>query len=171
MPAFSLVRSPVSVAQEDAVATTVEAPRLGDIMNALSGGGVALASDSFEITLSVTVAPEQVMQALAALVPSGTRVAVQAEFPDSLGGVWVEIIESGADTNWPCFLSISCLGVSGLSPQLDLQLAQELWERFGVDSICSTHPFVEHGPDPHDPFWALACVKGQWHLAELVAPH
>lgn len=125
-----------------------------------------MASDCFEITLSVTLAPEQVAQAFAALVPSGTRVDVQSEFPDALGGVWVEIIESAADTNWQCFLAVGYLDVSGLSPYVDLQVAQELWERFGVDSICSTHPFVEQGLDPRDPFWALACIKGQWHLAD-----
>ncbi len=124
-----------------------------------------MASSCFEITLSMTLSPEQIAQAFTDLVPSGARVDVQSEFPDEPGAVWVQILKS-EDPHWPCVLAVSCLDDSGLSPYGDLQIANRLWERFGADSICSTHLFVEEGLDPRDPYWALACIEGQWHMAD-----
>lgn len=51
-----------------------------------------------------------------------------------------------------------------LGPYPDLRIAAKLWKKFGANSLCGTYPFVGD-LDPHDPYWSLACVGGQWYLA------
>jgi hypothetical protein len=57
-----------------------------------------------------------------------------------------------------------CRVECGLGPYPDLRIAAGLWERFGADALCGTNPFAGE-LDPHDPYWSLACVGGQWYLA------
>ncbi|HEY1399046.1 hypothetical protein [Roseateles sp.] len=123
-----------------------------------------MAFSNFEITLSARLTPGQVMEAFADLVPLGARIDVQDEFPEELGKVWAQI-KGTDDPDWPSFLSVMCADDCGLGSHEDLTLAVRLWARFGVNALCHTYPFVEE-VDPRDPYWALACIEGRWHLAD-----
>ncbi|QEL15873.1 hypothetical protein [Limnoglobus roseus] len=127
-------------------------------------------SESFDIVLSKPLAPDAIAAALADLIPPGLRVDVRgemADLPDEPGAVWALVGRSG-DPAWPCVLNVLvCRDECGLGPYPDLRIAAGLGERFGADAVCGTHPFVGD-LDPLDPYWSLACVGGQWHLASTV---
>ena len=124
-------------------------------------------SESFDIVLSRLLTPSDIAAALADLIPSGLRVDVQSSvdgLPHEPGAIWA--IASGTDDpDWPCVLNVlACCTECELGPYPDLRIAAHLWERFGVDALCGTYPFAGELA-PHDPYWSLACVGGQWHLA------
>lgn len=123
-----------------------------------------MAYTDFEITLSENLTPAQIKAALVDLIPPGSRVDVQSDFPDELGAVWARLRPS-RDQDWPCLLTVTCRDSFDIAPYEDLALAKRWWERFGVSSLCHTYPFLED-VDPRDPYWSLACVGGEGHLAD-----
>ncbi len=54
---------------------------------------------------------------------------------------------------------------SRLGKYPDLRLAEALSIRFGVKLLCDTNGLIP-GLDPHDPYWSLAHVDGNWYLAD-----
>jgi hypothetical protein len=124
-------------------------------------------AESFDIVLSKPLTPGDLSAALASLIPLGLRVDVGqdlAEFPDEPGAIWA-LVGGTDDPAWPCVLNVLVSrDECGLGPYPDLRVAIHLWERFGADSLCGTYPFAGE-LDPHDPYWSLACVGGQWYLA------
>lgn len=137
-----------------------------------------MVSESFDIVLSKPIAPDDLVAALAELIPPGLRVDVRrdvADLPDEPGAVSATV--SGTDDPaWPCILKVHMFGEKcRLGPYPDLRIAAYLWERFGADALCDTYPFVGE-LDAHNPYWSLACVGGRWHLAStsgtrLMGPH
>ncbi len=104
---------------------------------------------------------------LADHIPSGLRVEISTSlntFPDEPGAIFGTL--SGTDDPaWPClFDCFICRSECGLGPYPDLHVASLAWERFGLDALCSTYPFVGN-LDPADPYWSLALVGGRWFLA------
>ncbi len=136
----------------------------------LTAEGIAV-SESFDILLSKPFASDDLATALADLIPPGLRVDVRsdmAELPNEPGSIWA-LVGGTEDQAWPCVLNVLvCRDECGLGPYPDLRIASRLWERYGTDALCGTYPFVGE-LDPHDPFWSLACVGGQWYLASIVA--
>ena len=124
-------------------------------------------SESFDIVLSKLLTPGDIAVALTDLIPAGLRVDVRLDItalPDEPGAVWA-LVGSTEDPAWPCILNVLvCSDECGLGPYPDLLVAARLWERFGADALCGTYPFVGE-IDPHDPYWSLACIGGQWYLA------
>jgi hypothetical protein len=124
-------------------------------------------SESFNIVLSKPLTPDALAAALTELIPPGLRVDVRrdvADLPDEPGAVWATV-DSTDDSAWPCVLNVHvCRAECRLGPYPDLRVAARLWERFGTDALCGTYPFAGE-LDPHDPYWSLACVGGQWYLA------
>jgi len=124
-------------------------------------------SESFDIMLSKPLTPDDIAAALADLLPAGLRVDVQpdmAELPDEPGTIWA-LAGGTDDPAWPCVLNVLVCGDEcGLGSYPDLRVAARLCERFGTDALCGTYPFAGE-LDPHDPYWSLACVGGQWYLA------
>jgi hypothetical protein len=122
---------------------------------------------SFDIILSKTLGPSQLTNALTSMIPSGLRVDVRpriADLPDEPGTIWA-VIDETEDSKWPCVVSVlACRDECGLGPYPDLRIAEQLWKQFGIDSLCGTYPFVGDF-DPFDPYWSLACIGGEWHLA------
>jgi len=124
-------------------------------------------AESFDIVLSKPLTPDDLATAFADLIPPGLRMDVRpdmADLPDEPGSVWA-VVGSTDDPAWPCVLNVLvCRDDCGLGPYPDLRVAARLWERFGADALCGTYPFAGE-LDPHDPYWSLACVGGQWYLA------
>lgn len=124
-------------------------------------------SASFDIVLSKTLAPDTVAAALSHLIPVGLSVDVRtdiADLPDEPGAIWAVVYETD-DPDWPCQLSVlACRDECELGSYPDLRIADYFSKQLGVDSLCGTYPFAGD-LDPHDPYWSLACVGGQWHLA------
>ena len=124
-------------------------------------------SESFDIVLSKSLAPDHVAAVFADLIPPGLQVDVgldMADPPDEPGAIWA-LVGSTDDPSWPCVVNVLvCNDECGLGPYPHLRVASRLWERFGADALCDTHPF-DAELDPHDPFWSLALFGGQWYLA------
>jgi hypothetical protein len=124
-------------------------------------------SESFDIVLSKTLAPDATAGAISNLIPSGLRVDVRtdiADLPDEPGAVWAVVYETN-DPDWPCYLSVLvCADACELGAYPDLRIAEYFSRQFDVSSLCSTYPFAGD-LDPQDPYWSLACIGGQWHLA------
>lgn len=124
-------------------------------------------SESFDIVLSKLLDPVDLAAAIAELLPLGLRVHVRrniADLPDEPVAVWATVSDTD-DPTWPCVLDVHVFRPDcGLRPYPDLRIAWQLWERFGADALCGTYPFAGE-LDPHDPYWSLACVDGQWYLA------
>ena len=124
-------------------------------------------SESFVIVLSKPLGPDDLATTVADLIPPGMRVDVRqniADLPEEPGAVWATVSDTH-DPLWPCVLNVHVFRPEcGLWPYPDLRIAAQLWERFGTDALCGTYAFVGE-LDPHDPYWSLACVGGQWYLA------
>src|SRR4051794_41184457 len=124
-------------------------------------------AESFDIVLSKSLSPDELASALADLIAPSLRVDVRrdmAELPDEPGPIWA-LVRGSDDPAWPCVLNVLvCRDECGLGPFPDLRVAARLWERFGADALCGTYPFASE-LDPHDPYWSLASVGGQWYLA------
>ncbi len=121
---------------------------------------------SFDIVLSRRIAPEEAAKALAELLP-GRRIDVArtwAELPDEPGILWATI-EQTLDPDWPCSLNCVCRDEPGLGACPELRVADWLCRQLGINCLCGVYPFAGD-IDPHDPYWWLACVGGEWHLAD-----
>jgi hypothetical protein len=46
-----------------------------------------------------------------------------------------------------------------------LRIADWLSRRLALNCLCSVYPFAGD-LDPHDPYWWLACIACDWHLAD-----
>ena len=127
-------------------------------------------SESFDIVLSKPLAPDAIAAALADLIPPSLRVDVRADMADlpAEPGAVLAVVRPTDDPAWPCLLDVLlCRRECGLGPYPDLRIAARLGERFGADELCGTYPFAGDF-DPHDPYWALACVGGRWYVASTV---
>ncbi|MFG2819567.1 hypothetical protein ACGFX4_09085 [Kitasatospora sp. NPDC048365] len=95
--------------------------------------------------------------------------------PDLTGDLWVGLV-ANEDPAWPLSLDVLAGDDCGLGPHPDLRIASQLAGCHDVDVLCGVDPaFVD--VDPQDPYYRLALVGGQWHLAstagtrlELCAP-
>ena len=125
---------------------------------------------SFNIVLSRLLGPDDLATAIGELAPEGLRIDIRsdvADLPERLGAFWA-VVGSSDDPAWPCVLDVfGCGNELGLGSFPDLRVASHLCERFGVDALCGTYPFVG-ALDPHDPYWSLARIKGCWYLASTV---
>jgi hypothetical protein len=125
---------------------------------------------SFDIVLSQALSADALAKAIAELAPEGLSIVVGSdlsELSEKHTSFW-SVVRSTGDPAWPCLLEVfGCGEELGLGRFPDLRLAAHIGERFGMDALCGTYPFV--GPlDPHDPFWSLALVEGRWFLASTV---
>jgi hypothetical protein len=123
---------------------------------------------SFDIVLSRPLDPEEVTDALVQLLPLGLRIGVRRtvdELPDE-PGAFRAIVVPTQDPDWPCSLNcLACGDECALGAYPELRVADWLSRRLGVDCLCDTYPFVGD-LDPHNPYWWLACIRGEWYLAD-----
>ncbi len=124
---------------------------------------------SFDIAVSQVLTADQFAASIQRLVPVGLEIDVSTSIPSNPDADIAATIESTKDRCWPC--TFCCwwhsAGVDNLGPYPDLRLATEWWTCYGVDSLCDTYPFAGDFAQ-HDPYEWLACVKGQWYLADAV---
>jgi hypothetical protein len=122
---------------------------------------------SFTVIVSRLLAVDEVIAALAEVLPPGLRSVVQpdgTDVPDDLGSLWATL-QRTADPAWPLAVVVHWAAAEcGLGACPDLRVAEQLGDRFGVDALCDVDPSV-CVVDPHDPYYSLARVGGRWHLA------
>lgn len=126
---------------------------------------------SFDIILSRPLSDGDLVAAIEELVPAGLRIIVGSDIADlsHKGASFWSVVRTSDDPAWPCVLDVfGCGDELQLGSFPDLRIAARLAERFGVDVLCGTYPFVGT-LDPHDPYWSLAHVNGRWYLASTVA--
>ena len=125
---------------------------------------------SFNIVLSRPLSGDDLAEAIDELVPDGFGIIVAADaadLPDNHAPFWA-VVQTSDDPAWPCVLDVFGCGEELLLGSFpDLRIAAHLADRFGVDALCGTYPFVG-ALDAHDPFWSLALVGGRWYLASTV---
>jgi hypothetical protein len=124
-------------------------------------------SHSFDLVLSKSLTPDEVVTTLAELVPAGLRVDVgreMSDLPDQAGAIRA-LVEDTDDPDWACVLNfLVCADECGLGPYPDLRIADCLFRRLGINALCSIYDFAGE-LDPYDPYWSLACIGGDWFLA------
>src|SRR4051794_26155209 len=123
-------------------------------------------SQTFNVVLSKSLTPTEIANTLAEMLPLGLRIDVgheMSDLPDEAGGIWA-LVSTTDDPDWPCvFNCLVCADECGLGPFPDLRVADWLFRRLGVNSLCGTYDFAGD-LDPYDPYWSLACVGGKWFL-------
>ena len=103
------------------------------------------------------------------LMPALRAVVTQRhDVPDDFGDAWVRV-GSTDDPEWPVDLVFAIFpDPSPLDPHPDLRIAEHLFRAFGVDVIAGTYEAIAPDLDPHDPYWCLALVRGEWHLGDTI---
>jgi hypothetical protein len=123
-------------------------------------------AECLDIVLSKPFAPEEMAAALTELLPQNLKIDVcreMGDMPERPGAIWALVCTTD-DPAWPCVLNcLVCGDECGLGPYPDLRIAAWLSQHLGVDALCSTYDFAGN-LDPHDPYWALACIGGRWYL-------
>lgn len=126
-----------------------------------------LMGQTFHLVLSKSLRPDDVAKTLAEIVPPGLRIDIGQEIsdlPDEAGAIWA-LVCSTDDPDWPCVLNFLVYADEcGLGPCPDLRIADWLFHRLGINSLCGTYDLAGK-LDPYDPYWSLACVGGNWFLA------
>jgi hypothetical protein len=87
-----------------------------------------------------------------------------SDLPDQAGAIWALVCRTD-DPDWPCVLNFLVYADEcGLGPWPDLRIADWLFRRLGINTLCGTYDFVGK-LDPFDPYWSLAYIDGVWFLA------
>lgn len=123
-------------------------------------------AESFSIVFSKVLSLESIVSALAELIRAELRINVQHDvnsLPDDPGAIWA-LLEDTDDASWPCVLKVMIYRPEcGLGAYPDLKIASHIGNRYRCNVLCGTYPFVGE-LDPHDPYWSLAWIDGEWYL-------
>jgi hypothetical protein len=124
--------------------------------------------ETFSITLSKVLTKEDLVATFHRIIPAGLKIDVlpASGTPDEIGSIWAWLAET-SDPAWPCIINVVYGCECQLGAYADLYLAEYLFRYFGCHALAETHPFVGD-LDPHDPYWSMAYVDGQWYLADTV---
>jgi hypothetical protein len=127
-----------------------------------------LSRNEFSLTLSKILTTDTIVANFRHLIPAGLKIDVFSalDTPDEVGAIWAWLDET-EDPAWPCVVNVICSQECQLGAYPDLRLAEELSQHSGCQVLTETYPFAGD-LDPHDPYWALAYVEGQWYLADTV---
>jgi hypothetical protein len=128
-----------------------------------------MSTHSFELIVSKPCTANEVQSVLIAILP-GLRIDVVdalENVPEEWGNIVVHLKPTN-DSYWPVAISFLCFpDSSAIGEQPALRLAEEFASRIGADVLTDLQGlFPEH--DPHDPYYWLALVNGEWYLADAV---
>ncbi len=124
--------------------------------------------NDFGITLSKILTTDTIVATFRRLIPAGLKIDVFSapDTPDEVGAIWAWLEETW-DPVWPCVVNVICSQECQLGAYPDLRLAEELSQHYGCHVLTEIYPFAGD-LDPHDPYWAMAYIDGQWYLADTV---
>ncbi|MEZ5944883.1 MAG: hypothetical protein R3C18_26160 [Planctomycetaceae bacterium] len=115
----------------------------------------------FELIASDNVLPDQIATVIADLCPGLTIALLDSDTENA--DVYFSLTKTD-DVDWPVLIYISTLHPPLSFDTGAVTFAEALHEKLKLDCITDTCGLV-FGLDPHDPYWALAHINGQWHFA------
>lgn len=123
---------------------------------------------SFDIVLSKAASAQEIRLALTLVVPN-EKLDIQSGVEDLVfeSNVLSATIDKTADFLWPCLVSIwICPDDLGLGEHPAIRITSGLCQAINCNALWfgEVSAFVE-GIDPHDPYYSLANVDGEWYLA------